>query len=87
MTCDQPQIPNRSRSAGQNADICCMPARAPVFAEVTQLRLGDRFRHQGRTWRVDHVVKDPDIPAVVFVRTVEGATPSFTDLDIVWLAD
>jgi hypothetical protein len=64
-----------------------MPIHTPVFAEVTGLRLGDRFSHDGRTWNVDRVVKDPEIPAVVFVRTVEGTTESFSELDIVWLAD
>jgi hypothetical protein len=64
-----------------------MATHAPVFAGVMELRLGDRFNHQGRTWNVDRVVKDPDQPAVVFVRTVEGSTASFSELDIVWLAD
>jgi hypothetical protein len=64
-----------------------MATRTAVFAEVRDLRLGDRFTHAGRTWNVDRVVMDPELPAVVFVRTVEGTTPSFSELDIVWLAD
>lgn len=64
-----------------------MATRAPILCDVTQLRLGDRFAHHGRTLRVDRVVRDPELPATVFVRTVEGVVPTFSELDIVWLAD
>ena len=64
-----------------------MPTVRPVLAGVHQLRPGDRFLHHGAAWKVDRVLADPDMPALLTIQTVEGPRLEFCGLDIVWLVD